>query len=322
MKSPPFKAPGPPFDASAAAGKTVYAVPASSSIPYTRTIEDSMKAAAQTQGVDFIEAKNQGQPSEWNAGVLQAINAHADAIVLDEIDPNLVKNAIAKAAAAKIPVIAALVSLPGEKLPSGVTAIVSMDQTEAGSLMADWTIWKSDGKGKAVVIGEPLTPAAGPLEEAMKEEFAKFGPEMETNFSSVPFTEWATKLQPTTQTELNQHPDTEFVVPIYDSMLQFVNPAIQGAGKSNSVKVVTSNGDDFALEELEDNNPPFLEMIVGGSIERTGWSIMDQVLRSLTGTKPATGPSVAWQILTSENVTERYKDENFEENFEKLWANE
>jgi ribose transport system substrate-binding protein len=111
-------------------------------------------------------------------------------------------------------------------------------------------------------------------------------------------------------------------VPIYDSMLQFVNPAIQGAGKSNSVKVVTSNGDDFALEELEDNNPPFLEMIVGGSIERTGWSIMDQVLRSLTGTKPATGPSVAWQILTSENVTERYKDENFEENFEKLWANE
>jgi ribose transport system substrate-binding protein len=322
MKSPPFKAPGPPFDASAAAGKTVYAVPASSSIPVVIAIEEATKEAAESQGVNYVEVKNQGQPSEWNAGLQQAINAHADAIILDEIDPALVKNEMAKAEAAGIPVISSHEWITGEKGPSNVAAIVPVPFLDLARLLSDWAIWKTDGKGQVVIIGETLSPPSAPIVEEMKAQFAKYGPEMTVEFTEVPFTEWSTKLQPATQTALNQYPETDYVLPIYDSMLEFVNPAIQASGKADSVKVAGGSGTPFVLEELEEGNPPFVEMTVAEDNTRSGWAVMDQVLRVLTGTPTTEGSAMAYQVVTKENAAERFEGVDFKEDFSKLWSDE
>jgi ribose transport system substrate-binding protein len=320
MEPPPFKAPGPPFDASGAKGDVVYAIPASSAIPFVNQLEESMKEAGETEGVELVQVKNQGQPAEWNAGLQQAINANANAILLDQIDPELVKNEIAKAEAAGIPVISSHIWVTGEKKPPGVSAIVTVPFQEGGDLMADWTIWKTEGKGHALIVGEPLTPASGPLVEAMKEEFSKYCPECEVSFTQVPFTEWATKLQPAVQTSLTKDPSIEYVLPIYDSMTQFVNPAILASGRSSSVKVASADGTPFVVEGLEENNPPFLEMTVAENPARSGYAVMDQILRVLTENKPTTESAIAVQVLTKENVSEKFAGENFEEEFSKLWS--
>jgi ribose transport system substrate-binding protein len=320
MEPPPFKAPGPAFDASGAKGDVVYAIPASSAIPFVNQLEESMKEAGETEGVELVQVKNQGQPAEWNAGLQQAINAKANAILLDQIDPELVKNEIAKAEAAGIPVISSHIWVTGEKKPPGVSAIVTVPFQEGGRLMADWTIWKTEGKGHALIVGEPLTPASGPLVEAMKEEFTKYCAECEVSFTQVPFTEWATKLQPATQTALTKDPSIEYVLPIYDSMTQFVNPAILASGRSSSVKVASADGTPFVVEGLEEDNPPFLEMTVAENPARSGYAVMDQILRVLTGTKPTSESAIAVQVLTKENVSEKFAGENFEEEFSKLWS--
>jgi ribose transport system substrate-binding protein len=45
-----------------------------------------------------------------------------------------------------------------------------------------------------------------------------------------------------------------YVIPIYDSMSQYVVPAIQEQSAANRVRIATFNGTPFVLKLLEDND--------------------------------------------------------------------
>ena len=44
---------------------------------------------------------------------------------------------------------------------------------------------------------------------------------------NVGVTEWATKIQPAVQSAVQAHPEVNVIIPIYDSMSQFVVPALR-----------------------------------------------------------------------------------------------
>ena len=54
---------------------------------------------------------------------------------------------------------------------------------------------------------------------------------------NVGVTEWGTKIQPAVQSAVQAHPEINVVIPIYDSMSQFVVPALRLTGKTGAVKV-------------------------------------------------------------------------------------
>ena len=81
-KIPEFKLQAEPVDISKAKGKTVFNIPVASTIPYVAAVDAQMKKVAEANGVKFIQFENEGNPTQWAAGINQAINQKVDLIVL------------------------------------------------------------------------------------------------------------------------------------------------------------------------------------------------------------------------------------------------
>ena len=103
---PKFETPGPPIDASKAKGKTIFIIPESSSIPFINTIDDSIVRVAKMLGIKTTIYTNQAQPSQWAAGINQAVAQKPDLIMLQGApDPRVLQPQLIAAKKAGIPVL-------------------------------------------------------------------------------------------------------------------------------------------------------------------------------------------------------------------------
>jgi ribose transport system substrate-binding protein len=80
---PKFAAPGPAFEAAAARGKTVFNIPLISTTAFNEIVDEGEAEAAKVVGLKFVEFKNEGNPSQWVAGMNQAIGQKVDLIILE-----------------------------------------------------------------------------------------------------------------------------------------------------------------------------------------------------------------------------------------------
>lgn len=72
---PSFTAPGPAFDARACmVGKKIFTIPASSAIPFIKTISDHKNELAARIGFEHMVWENQGNPTQWIQGIEHAVN--------------------------------------------------------------------------------------------------------------------------------------------------------------------------------------------------------------------------------------------------------
>ena len=72
-----------------------------------------------------------------------------------------------------------------------------------------------------------------PLVAGFKSELAANCPKCKiVQEINVGVTEWGTKIQPAVQSAVQAHPEINVVIPIYDSMSQFVVPALRLTGKT------------------------------------------------------------------------------------------
>jgi ribose transport system substrate-binding protein len=92
--------------------------------------------------------------------------------------------------------------------------------------------------------------------------------------------EWATKIQPSVQSALLADSTINYIIPIYDSMSQFVIPAVRITGKQDSVKIATFNGTPFVIDAIRAGD---VEMDIGESLGWIARSILDGYMRHLAG---------------------------------------
>ena len=131
--------PGPPFDASKARGKTIFIIPESSSIPFINTIDDSIQKVAKLVGVKTTMYTNQAQPSQWAAGMNQAIAQKPDLIMLQGApDPRVLQPQLIAAKKAGIPVLVTHFFEESDPMPPNVTALVRVQFNQAARLEADY----------------------------------------------------------------------------------------------------------------------------------------------------------------------------------------
>ena len=290
---PEFVPPGPPFDASQAQGKTIFNIPISSEIPFVQTIDQSMMEVAERFGIEFIEFPNQGQPSQWVQGISQAIAQKVDLIVLQGApDPAVLQPQLEQAEEAGIPVMLGHIWDEEEPLPPNVDAAVPVPFKTAARLEADWVILDTQGEASVLVItSDEVVPSKG-IVGAIQEEFeTRCGPGCKVRVVNVPVTEWATKIQTEVQSAILSDPELNYVIPIYDSMSQFVVPGITAAGAKGRVEIATFNGTPFVMKMLQDDDDVVME--VGENLAWIGWANMDQAMRILTGQPPVLSPPLS-----------------------------
>lgn len=275
-----FSPPGPAIDPSALKGKLIFTIPTSTAIPFCDVVDKQMDEFAQKLGIRHEVWQTTAQLGQWVQGFNTAFAHKADLInVACGLDPATVAPQIREAIGKGIPVVAAHTYANGQPQLEDLTGIVYGAYIDAARLEAAWVILKTEGKANALVITAPSTANSPFIEKAIMGMFEKYCPACKVRVAGVNAADWASKIGPTVQSAILADRDLNYVIPIYDGMVQFVMPAIITTGASARVKVASFN-----------NTPAVLDMIRTGDVvvfesgEDTTWlagAILDQDMRVL-----------------------------------------
>jgi ribose transport system substrate-binding protein len=279
-----WTAPGPSFDASKASGSLIYTINENSANEFGQAQLKGIQEAASKAGVKVVNYPNQGSKSQWIQGVNAAVNAHADAIIFigGTIGPIYFKSqaeAARKAGVKLITLIDTDITQPPEP---GVDARVGQRYAEAARLDADYIIADSKCSANVLVLTTNELIARDINQKAAQDEFKKYcGSNCNVTFRNIPLPSWTSQIQPTVQSQLQSDSKLNYVMPLYDAMVQFTRPAVTLAGAQNRVKIVSFNGTPAILGMISGSSP--VAMDVGENPAQLGYAALDQAMRVITG---------------------------------------
>lgn len=325
---PVFVAPGDAFDAKAcAAGKKMLSIPNNSGNPFLKGIIDRMKTAGAEVGLEVREWENQGQPSQWVQGVELAIREKYDIIdLISGIDPGTIQPQLQSAKDAGVKVMTSHFYDPSFQQNPVVSSSLTIGFGEIGTILADWSAVALEGKANIALVVSNEVPPTIPLVDNFKKQLAANCPECKiVQEINVGVTEWGTKIQPAVQAAVQANPEINVVIPIYDSMAQFVVPALRLTGKTGQVKVATFNGTPFVLDYIQQGS---VDMDIGESLDWIAYATVDGHLRDACGMKSPTALNVPFYIFDKNNATEAGTPAQFDtgygdaykSGFRKLWG--
>ncbi len=299
---PAFAAPGPAFDAQACMkGKSILSIPVSSTVPFITTIEKAMQSVAKTVGFKFTTWENQGQSSQWVQGMDTAVNQKVGLIdLLAGTDPRTLVPQVAAARAAGIPVVASHDNGLEQtaELLKYADGDVPIDYFKAGGVLADWAVVHTNGHLNALEL-----IATGPLStESMTagiDAELKHCTDCKTKVMNFSVPDWGTRITPGVQAALLADPSINYIIAIYDSMTQFVVPAVTITGASDRVKIDGFNGTPFVLGLVQTGQ---VQMDLGENLDWVGHGLLDAEMRRLCGQAAAADPKIPFYIFTHDNA--------------------
>jgi len=280
---PQFVAPGAPFDASkCGAGKKMLSIPNTSGNPFLKGIIERETVAGKELGFTVQEWQNQGQPSQWVQGMEFAVrNGFRLIDLISGVDPRTLEPQVRAARAAGVKTMVSHFYDPSQSVSPLVAASLPVSFNTIGKLLADWVILRTNGNGNVVLVVSDEVPPTGPLVQGFNDELKQYCPDCKVlQRINVGVTEWGTTIRPAVQAALLANPRANFVIPIYDSMAQFVVPAVQITGKQSSVKIATFNGTPFVLDYVREGK---VDMDIGESLDWIARATIDGYLRADCG---------------------------------------
>jgi len=300
-------------------------------VPFITAVQSGMRDAAARVGARIVVYPNQGRPEQWAQGIRTAIAQGADAITLLAQDPRLLGPQIARAEKAGIPVVVLRTTGEEESCQADAagrtygSACVPAPFEEAGRLQADWVITDTGGEAEILVVTSNDARSTGPLVRALRKEFRTRCPDCKLHLMDVPIPRWAQELRSGVQSALVRYPGLDYVIPIYDSMSQYVAAAIMARSAAGRVKIATFNGTPFVLTMLQDGD--IVRMDVGENLAWVGWAAMDQAFRLVAGQPPVRSEHTPLRVFDDGNVdqagspvqVDRGYGDAFVAGYERLW---
>ncbi len=324
---PEFVAPGEAFDAMACmAGKKMMVMPVSSANPFNKNIVQSMAQVAAPMGFEVVEWENQAVPTQWAQGMDHATNNGFDAVVLlGGVNPVLLGPQIAAAKAAGVSVQTAHLDDTTQEPDPSVELAMRVPYHEVGALLANWAIAQTEGKVNALILGSDEIVPTPAFVKGITDVLDACGEGCKYTYVNAPVPEWSTKIQPSVQSAVIADPTINYIIPIYDSMSQFVLPALMITGKSADVKIATFNGTPFVIDEIQKGT---VEMDVGESIGWLARSILDGSMRKLCGLETKNELYVPFFIFDKDNAATAGSPAEFDKGYgdsyiagyNKLWG--
>jgi ABC-type sugar transport system substrate-binding protein len=310
-----------PLDGSKLAGKNVWLILILTN-QWSSAVADGFKKAGEALGEKVTVFDGQGQVNKWNEGIAQAIAQHADAISLLGIDPSLVSQAVKDAQSAGIPVLNAIAGNSDDQVPAGIYDNFSADYRQNGYDIAAWTIADSGCQAHSLYLYGTGVPLWDAQREGGDNAYKELCPDDCTiEDKTVDLANLATEMGRTTQTELTQNPDINYVYPANDSAVTFVEPAVTQVRPS--VKIVSRDGISQALAEIRKDGQQ-KATIATPPEGWIGYTIVDDLGRAILGMDP-NGLVVPTRLIDKTNVGSADGDvapafADFENAYAKLWG--
>ncbi|WP_170976409.1 substrate-binding domain-containing protein [Rhizobium sp. FKL33] len=326
QKMPVFTPPGEAFDAkSCMAGKKVLSIPISMTIPFNVELQKAMASAAAEVGFTYTTWDNQLKSDQWIQGVSQAISQKYDVLdIAGGLNPEWLGPQLGEARAAGLKITTTHFYDVTQTAAPSVDYSGKVDFTGAGKLLAAWAYVKTEGKPNVLIIGSSDVLPSIPFVKSIQEQLKALCPECKQQHLDVPVSEWATKIQPGVQSALLADPGINYILPIYDSMSQFVVPALRITGSEGAVKLASFNGTPFVLDMLREGQ---VQMDVGESLGWAGYAAIDNIMRMMCGKPEVAKLNVPLLVFDETNIQTAGVPANFNDGygdahldgFRKLW---
>lgn len=292
-------------------GKNVWFVASTLQSGWVATEATGIKAAGAAAGMNITLWDGLNQPSQQAAGIQRAIAAHADAIVLQGINPDLVSGALADAANARIPVLAGVANLNPKALPAGVSMSFDFNWKRIGNLLADYILSASKCNANVGAWYAPIFAVQIAIKQGVTAEFKKLCPKCKVTWNTFDVSTWATALPQATASFIQSNPSVNYLLNAIDSGAIFNVQGAHVVGKK--VPIVSSGGNAPNLDLIRTTGDQISTISwVPGIV--AGWLAIDQVGRWMVGQK-IPGRFLPIQAIDWTNVG---KDDSFSQVFPKL----
>lgn len=275
--------------------------------------------AAQAIGwrAQIIDGKDTAD--SMNAAVRQAVALRPDAIITFAINPDTIQGALAEAKSQGIKVVASSAT------PSDLVDFSDNPSTAAwkvsGSLLADYSIVKTQGDVKALVLHDTgfdvLTAKHAAFVDRLKEcSTCKILEDQNFTFSDL-----ANGVPRLVQQMALRHPDFNTIYIDYDYAVPFVLQGLSAIGATGKV-VLGSDGTSAAIQLVREG---------GGQSATTafplawiGWSDVDALNRIFAGESPQPAADVIGVKLIDKDIAQGIDglwggDVDFKAAYRKLW---
>jgi ribose transport system substrate-binding protein len=236
--------------------------------------------AAQALGWTAEVIDGQFNPEVWLTAFDSAIAKKPDAIIAIAIPDVAVDAKLAAAREAGI-VTVSIADTPTSNAQNGYDAYVSYRMPLMHRVLAYAVIAESNGAANTILINDSGFPNLVTSNEEYKGVMAK------CSGCVVNQVEWTTgdaldpvKTGAVISAALAANPDATYIVLPYSIPLTSVIESVRKAGRSETVKVVTKDGDAVGLGAVVKGDSPFLP---GVGLDWVAYAGIDQVARGLAG---------------------------------------
>jgi ribose transport system substrate-binding protein len=306
--------PGPNDRATPAKGKKVVVVTCSAQgIGCVRAAAGATQAGkALGWTVQTVDGK--GDPTIWNSAIESAVAGKAHGIILAAVPPPLVQGGIAKAKAAKIPIVEVFQDAP-------VAASVNFDHREQGVAMARWVITDSGGKASVLLVSDAEFKELTDRVDGFTAEIAKCGGCKLLGVVNSQIGTMAQRLPQAIVSALQRDPTTTYIISPFDSNATFTSEGVRQAGRAAQVKVAGYEGDPQAIEAVRKGQ--IEAATIASPAEWMGWQAIDELVRAFNE-QPTHNTPIPTRLITKDNAPVGGKgwlgDFDYQTKFRELWG--
>jgi ribose transport system substrate-binding protein len=252
---------------------------------------NAAKNAAKVLGWDLRIVDGKFDPRVWNQTIQEAIDQKIDAVVLDSVPTDVVGEAVARAR--KAGVVVGSSGSGNDPGPTSVNFEISLKPDAEAEAMANYLIWKTDGKLDAHVIAVNEFRVARQIVEDVT-SIVKACSGCKVHVSNVSSAETATRVPQIATSYQQQHPQTNTLLGAYDAVLLQTVPVMQDA----DINIASFNGIAPAIDFVRKGEEA---ATVGFSYEWAGWGVMDNLNRIFSGDEPV-DQDIPIRLITEENI--------------------
>lgn len=298
---PQFLLDAPPVDARAIMeGKKIFFIPYNGSNPFGVGMCERAIEQLELMGAEGFMWESSGTADNWSQGIQSAISQDYDLVsLMAAINPGVLANSWELLKEAGIPLLTEHYGQPGPI--DSADYRLGVDCYNTGEIMAAWCILKGGPDVKVAILSEYDTENGPMLAKGITDTFDKYAPNAYYEEIIVPVNDWATKAQAETQNAIQRISGLDYVIPIYDSMSQYVYPGIEMAGATDTVKIVSYNATPFVVDMMREGK---VEMLVGESMNWIAYATVDMIIRILGGEEVIMDEMIGRYIFTQENAEE------------------
>ncbi|MFC3744709.1 sugar ABC transporter substrate-binding protein [Paractinoplanes deccanensis] len=253
----------------------------------------AVEAQAGTSGAKVISANSKQDPGTELSNIEDMISRNVDALIVQTVNVDALKNDIAKAKSANIPIF--LTSVVTDD-PSDILGAMVVDLGKVGALDAEWI---AGDAGSAPAEVGVIAGAPGAASDLMVKGFTGALPANVKVVANQPGMFNRAKAQDVAENMIQAHPDLKYAFVANEDMAFGVHEAFKAAGKN--VKIVTVNGTEQGLEAVKDGR---FSATVANSATDIGQGAVKNVL-GLLDKQPIEKISQApIKLITKDNVDE------------------